>query len=130
VNLPNLDVNVAPFKIETRRYDGLLIENIICFDNACHINNCIEDEKHVLLHCPPYENWCHYLHYHACLHNNNVMHLPDVDQFIFTNEIMCYYSAQICDDIFDIFVDFLIFIHFHYMKMHRLSSSHIIVYIL
>jgi hypothetical protein len=25
---------------------------------------------------------------------------PDVDQFIFTNEIMCYYSAQICDDIF------------------------------
>ena len=26
-------------------------------------------------------------------------------------------------NIFDIFVDFFIFIHFHYMKMHRLSSS-------
>jgi hypothetical protein len=26
-------------------------------------------------------------------------------------------------NIFDIFVDFLIFIHFHYMKMHRLLSS-------
>ena len=25
--------------------------------------------------------------------------------------------------IFDIFVDFLIFIHFHYMKIHRLLSS-------
>ena len=26
-------------------------------------------------------------------------------------------------NIFDIFVDFLIFIHFHYMKIHRLLSS-------
>jgi hypothetical protein len=26
-------------------------------------------------------------------------------------------------NIFDIFVDFLIFIHFHYLKMHRLFSS-------
>ena len=26
-------------------------------------------------------------------------------------------------NIFDIFVDFLIFIHFHYMKMHRLSYN-------
>jgi hypothetical protein len=26
-------------------------------------------------------------------------------------------------NIFDIFVDFVIFIHFHYVKMHRLLSS-------
>jgi hypothetical protein len=44
--------DVAPLKIETERYDSLLFEIKICFNNPCRINNCIEDEKHDLLDCP------------------------------------------------------------------------------
>jgi ribonuclease I len=42
--LTNLDVAL---KIKTGRYESLLIENRICFNNNFQINNCIEDEKHV-----------------------------------------------------------------------------------
>ena len=42
--LTNLDVAL---KIRTGRYECLLIENGICFNNNFQINNCIEDEKHV-----------------------------------------------------------------------------------
>ena len=52
---------VAPLRIETGRYEGLLVETIICFSNVCHINNCIEDEKHVILDCPVYEDLRQYL---------------------------------------------------------------------
>jgi hypothetical protein len=34
-----------------------------------------------------------------------------------------FYVTHRYKNIFDIFVDFLIFIHVHYMKIHRLSSS-------
>jgi hypothetical protein len=56
---------------------------ILCFNNICHIDNCIEDEKHVLLYCPVYEDLRQYLINRACMHNNNFMHLSDPDQFIF-----------------------------------------------
>jgi hypothetical protein len=36
----------------------------ICNIHACHINNCIEDEKHVLLDCPVYEYLRQYLFNH------------------------------------------------------------------
>lgn len=40
---------------------------------------CIEDEKHIILKCPVYEDLRHYLFNHACLHtfNNNFMYLSD-----------------------------------------------------
>jgi hypothetical protein len=50
---------VALSKIKTGRYEGmfkLLTESRLCFNNICHIDNCIEDEKHVLLYCPVYED--------------------------------------------------------------------------
>ena len=47
---------VVPLKIETGRHERLLIKIIICFNNSCLINNCIEDEKHVLLDCPLYDD--------------------------------------------------------------------------
>ena len=40
---------VAPLKIETGRYERVSIENRTCFNNICNVNNCIENEKHVLL---------------------------------------------------------------------------------
>ena len=65
------------------------------------MNNCIEDEKHVLLYCSVYEDLHQYLFSHACLYNNNFMHLSDADQFIFlfNNKNMCFYSAKICNEI-------------------------------
>jgi hypothetical protein len=85
---------VAPLKIETGRYECILTENIICFNNVYHMNNCIEDKKHVLLYCPVYKDLRQYLFNHACLYNNNFMHLSDADQFIFlfNNKNMCYYN--------------------------------------
>ena len=96
-----IKMRVAPLKIETRRYACLLIENRICFNHACHINNCIKDEKHVILDCPVYEELRHYLFNHACMYNNKFVSLSDADQFIFvfTNENMCYYSDKICYEI-------------------------------
>ena len=76
---------VAPLKIETGRYEGILTENRLCFNNACHMNNCIEDEKHVLLYCPVCEYLRQYLFNHACLYNDNFMHLSDDDQSICQN---------------------------------------------
>ena len=55
---------VAPLKIETGRYEGILPENRLCFNNAFHMNNCIEGEKHVLLYCPVYEDLRQYLFNH------------------------------------------------------------------
>jgi len=45
---------VAPLKIETGRYERVSIENRTCFNNICNVNNCFENEKHVLLECPVY----------------------------------------------------------------------------
>jgi hypothetical protein len=92
---------VAPLKIETDRYEGVSIENRTCFNNICNVNNCIENEKHVLLECPVYEDLGCYLFEHACLYNNNFMQLSDDETFVFlfSDENMCFYSAKICHDI-------------------------------
>ena len=37
---------VAPLKIETGRYEALLVENRLCFNDTCIGNNMIESEKH------------------------------------------------------------------------------------
>jgi hypothetical protein len=68
---------VAPFKIETGRYEGVSVENRTCFNNICNVNNCIENENHALLECPVYADLCCYLFEHACLYNNNFMQLSD-----------------------------------------------------
>ena len=86
---------VALSKIKTGRYEGmfkLLTESRLCFNNICHIDNCIEDEKHVLLYCPVYEDLRQYLINRACMYNNNFMHLSDPDQFIFlfNNKNICF----------------------------------------
>ena len=43
---------VAPIRIETGRYERLALENRRCFNCVNHIEN----EEHVLLHCPLYED--------------------------------------------------------------------------
>ena len=91
---------VAPLKIETGRYEGVSIENRTCFNNICNVNNCIENEKHVLLEFSVYADLRCYLFEHACLYINNFMQLSD-EQFVFflSDEHMSFYSAKICHDI-------------------------------
>lgn len=91
----------APLKIETGRYEGLLVENRICYNSICNENLLIEDEKHVLMNCPVYEDLRCYLFYQASLFNVNFMQLSDDDKFIFlfTDENMYFYIAKICNDI-------------------------------
>ena len=43
---------VAPIRLETGRYANLPINERVCFN----CNNCVEDEIHVLLHCPVYND--------------------------------------------------------------------------
>ena len=42
----------APIKLETGRYEGLAVEERIC--PVCHEG--VEDERHVLLECPMYND--------------------------------------------------------------------------
>jgi hypothetical protein len=44
---------VAPLRIETGRFENLRIEERIC----CFCNDFIEDETHVLLNCPFYDDF-------------------------------------------------------------------------
>jgi hypothetical protein len=46
----------------------------------------------------------------------------NTDGFVENRKIVCD-GSEIDYNIFDICVDFLTFIHFHYMKIHRLLSS-------
>ena len=43
---------LSPIRIETGRYERLALENRRCFNCVNHIEN----EEHVLLHCPLYED--------------------------------------------------------------------------
>lgn len=43
---------VAPLRLETGRYENLAVNQRTCF--SCR--ECVESEKHVLLHCPLYED--------------------------------------------------------------------------
>jgi hypothetical protein len=49
----------------------------------CYVNNCIENEKHVLLECPVYADLRCYLFEHACFYYNNFMQLSDDEKFVF-----------------------------------------------
>ena len=42
----------APIKVETGRYQNLDLSERIC----CHCTSCIEDEEHVLMICPIYDD--------------------------------------------------------------------------
>ena len=48
---------VAPLKIETGRYEGLEVEERVCF-NCC---SAVENETHVLFECPIYDDLRFYL---------------------------------------------------------------------
>ena len=49
--LSKFRLGVAPIRIETGRYERLSVSERICF----HCKSCVEDELHVLLNCPLYD---------------------------------------------------------------------------
>ena len=91
---------VAPLKIETGRYEGIIVENRTCFNPGCSLVNCIEDEKHVLLKCPVYADLRCNIFSRALEYNDNFMQLSDDEKFIFllNDDNMCFYTAKVCYD--------------------------------
>ena len=47
----SIRLGVAPIRIETGRYERLSVSERICF----HCKSCVEDELHVLINCPLYD---------------------------------------------------------------------------
>ena len=92
---------VAPLKIETGRYEGIPNENRLCFNDICKNNSKVEDEKHVILHCPVYSHLREDIFTRALSFCDNFNSLTDDDKFVFlfTNENLFYYSAKICHEI-------------------------------
>ena len=48
--LSKFRLGVAPIRVETGRYERLPVSERICF----HCKTCVEDELHVLIDCPLY----------------------------------------------------------------------------
>ncbi len=78
--MPNFDLEVAPIRLETGRYERLPVDQrlcIFCTDNA------VEDELHVILKCSFYEDIRDDLFHAACTINSDFMNLNDSDKFSF-----------------------------------------------
>ena len=87
---------VAPLNIETGRYERKELNEILYI-------NCgnLEDEKHVLLQCPLYEDLRQSMFIDVVGHNNNFLTLSDNDTFIFlfNNDTVCNSVAKTCHNI-------------------------------
>ena len=83
---------VAPLKIETGRYVNLDVNERVCF----HCNNIIEDEEHVLLHCPLYDDLRQTLFLYVTDAIPNFLTMPILDKLciLFNHEV--YITAKTC----------------------------------
>ena len=70
---------VTPLRLETGRYEGLEVDQRIC--PICH--SSIEDEKHILLHCPLYVDLRSALFKQACEVNANFGNYTENEQLLF-----------------------------------------------
>jgi len=87
----------APIGIELGRYNGLPVEQRVCF----HCPDTIEDETHVLLHCSLYETIRFDLLQKAEELDAHFVTLSDTDKvgFLLSNSDIAYYSAKTCFNI-------------------------------
>ena len=88
---------VAPLKIETGRYQSLNIEERTCF-------NClskVEDEVHVLIECPLYQDIRHELFSNIQKFNADFSSFDNIITFnyIMSHDEIAKYSAKACSDI-------------------------------
>jgi len=84
---------VAPIRIETGRYEGLPIQ-----ERNCPFCNNVEDEYHVLFHCPVYCDIRETLFKRASETNVLFLTLNDVDKFnyLFSNSNIIRACARTC----------------------------------
>jgi hypothetical protein len=70
---------VAPIRLETGRYENVRLEERCCFN----CSNLIEDETHVILHCPVYSDFRNNLFTEVLEVNRNFMSLSDCQKMVF-----------------------------------------------
>ncbi len=88
---------VAPIRIETGRYVNLEVNQRVCFN----CNDCVEDECHVLLHCPLYTEVRRTLLCKCIETCNEFNTLDDVGKvcFILSSHKVMHLSAKTCKQI-------------------------------
>ena len=88
---------VAPLKIETGRYQSLPVHERTCF----HCNTEVEDELHVLLFCPLYDDTRQELFNHAYMCNSDFLSYSTSEKFNFllSDERIVKFSAKACNTI-------------------------------
>ena len=84
----------APIKVETGRYQNLDLSERVCF----HCASCIEDEEHVLMVCPIYEDLRLSLIREAVLINPDFEGLSDIQKmcFLLSDSQIVRSSAKVC----------------------------------
>ena len=84
---------VAPIRIETGRF-----ENLDVSQRLCHFCNAVEDETHVILDCPLYEDLRNTLFSKASIVMPNFIDLNHTDKmrFLFSNTDMIRLCAKTC----------------------------------
>ena len=91
---------VAPINLELGRYLGIPVNNRFC--NFCE--NCVEDEKHVLLSCPMYNGVRQALFTQACYINSDFMSYDEDAKlrFLFNDDAIVSKCAKTCLKIINI----------------------------
>lgn len=86
---------VAPLRIETGRYENVSVNERVC--SVC--TNEVEDEAHVILRCPLYNNFRDELFNVAVTFKDNFLSLTDSQKlvFLFSNFNMIRICAKTCD---------------------------------
>ena len=84
----------APIKVETGRYQNLDLSERVCF----HCTSCIEDEEHVLMVCPVYDDLRLSLISEALLVNPAFEGYSDMQKmcFLLSDSRMVRSSAKVC----------------------------------
>ena len=86
---------MAPIRLETGRYENIKCEERCCFN----CSNLIEDETHVILHCPVYSDIRKKKFTDVLKANTNFMSLSDCQKmvFLFSNQDVFRIVAKTCN---------------------------------
>ena len=96
--LAKFRMGTAPIRIETGRYERIPADRRFCF----HCESCIEDEIHVLVECPLYEDLRRELYdYCTTRTSDNLNNLNDCDKLsaILSNRNIIRHSAKFCSKV-------------------------------
>ena len=90
---------IAPLRLETGRYENLAVNQRTCFN----CRESVESEKHVLLHCPLYEDLQYEMFYEASQVNPQFDILNDDEKivYLFSSTNIVKILAKTCKNILD-----------------------------